>query len=318
MSNKLQLQIEVEQKLILDTSEEDAEKPVKLGNRRVTGKEQYYTPLETAERIITEVSNLLPNFSDRAFLEPAGGTGNFITAAQQAGITKIVSFDIEPHHQLISQGNFLEQSLNLQGAICVTNPPFGRCNSLSIPFFNHAAKYSDLIVFIVPRSWRKWSVQNKLDRNFHLVRDDDLDINYVDVNGEHGYKKNNLRTCIQYWQRFSDNLRPIYAVQDLGIIEKSNHAEADVSLTIFGYSCGTVKTEFPRKKNTTQMFLKLKHEKALEALQNVDFSKFFNHTAYTQALSIKEINYLLNEYIFGDPMMINSVDGFHLFEIDPM
>jgi hypothetical protein len=99
----------------------------------------------------------------------------------------------------------------------------------------------------------------------------------------------------------------------MGIITKCKYDEADVSLTIFGYGCGTVKTEFARKPNTTQMFLKLNHPKALEALQNVDFSKFFNHTAYTEALSIVEINYLLNEYIFGEPMM-KSEDSHKLFD----
>ena len=62
------------------------------------------------------------------------------------------------------------------------------------------------------------------------------------------------------------------------------------------------------------MFLKLKHPKALEALEAVDFSRFFNHTAYTEALSIKEINYLLNEYIFGDPRMIDSKIDDNLFD----
>ena len=64
------------------------------------------------------------------------------------------------------------------------------------------------------------------------------------------------------------------------------------------------------------MFLKLNHPKALEALENVDFSRFFNHTAYTEALSIKEINFLLNEYIFGDPKMIEPDPASELFEED--
>lgn len=280
------------------------EKPRKLGNRRVTGKEQYYTPTDTAVSIMDGIRELMPDFKKRIFLEPAGGTGSFITAAKYIGFKQIVSYDIEPLHQDVILGNFLEQTLEITGAITATNPPFGRCNSLSIPFFNHAAKYSDLIVFIVPRSWRKWSVQNKLNRNFHLVRDDDLTINYVDALGEHNYQKNNLRTCIQYWKRNDDEVRPLYGVKDMGFISKCSFEDADVALTIFGYSCGTVKTEFPRKKNTTQMYLKLNHPKALEALENVNFSKFFNHTAYTEALSIKEINYLLNEFILGDPMMI--------------
>lgn len=295
--------------LLLDfESEDDAPSgPVKLGNTRVTGKEQYYTPPKTADEILSVLKELIPEIDSRIFLEPAGGTGSFIEAAKRVGIKDIVSYDIEPHHPLVKAGDFLSQSLNISDAITVTNPPFGRNNALSIPFFNHSAKYSEYIVFIVPRSWRKWTVQNKLDRRFMLIRDDDLEINYVDVEGKDNYKKNNLRTCIQYWKRQDDRLRPIYAVKDMGLITKCKFDQADVSLTIFGYGCGTVKTEFPRKPNTTQMFLKLNHPKALEALQKVDFSRFFNHTAYTEALSLVEINYLLNEYIFNDPMMI--VDG---------
>lgn len=287
---------------------ENPDKKVKLGNTRVTGKEQYYTPNETAQEVFKNLLEMVPDLSSRVFIEPAGGTGSFINAAIEVGIKEIISYDIEPHHPKVKAGDFLIQQIEATNAITVTNPPFGRNNSLSIPFFNHSAKTSEYIVFVVPRSWRKWTVQNKLDRRFELVRDDDLTINYVDVNGEHGYKNNNLRTCIQYWKRSDTNLRPIYAVEDMGIISKCKFDEADVSLTIFGYGCGTVKTDFPRKPNTTQMFLKLNHPKALEALQSVDFSKFFNHTAYTEALSIVEINYLLNEYIYGDPKMKTEED----------
>lgn len=282
---------------------ESPDKKVKLGNTRVTGKEQYYTPNDTAQEVFKNLLEIVPNLSSRVFIEPAGGTGSFINAAIEIGINDIVSFDIEPHHPKVMAGDFLVQQIDAIDAITVTNPPFGRNNSLSIPFFNHSARTSEYIVFVVPRSWRKWTVQNKLDRRFELIRDDDLTINYVDVNGESGYKNNNLRTCIQYWKRSDTNLRPIYAVEDMGIITKCKFDEADVSLTIFGYGCGTVKTDFPRKTNTTQMFLKLNHPMALEALQSVNFSRFFNHTAYTEALSIVEINYLLNQYIYGDPKM---------------
>jgi len=30
------------------------------------------------------------------------------------------------------------------------------------------------------------------------------------------------------------------------------------------------------------------------------------NTAYTEALSMPEINYLLNEYVFGDPMITTT------------
>ena len=283
----------------------DVIKPVKLGNTRVTGKEQYYTPPQVAQDILKVVVDLVEDFEQKVFLEPAGGTGTFINEALASGFTKVLSYDIEPHHPLVSKGNFLEKKIPHYNCVTVSNPPFGRNNALSIPFFNKAAEYSDLIVFIVPRSWRKWTVQNKLDRRFTLVREDDLNIDYVDASGEPLSKNKYLRTCVQYWKK-SDVLRDLVYVKDMGIIEKCKYQEADASLTLFGYGCGTVKTEFPKRPNTTQMFLKLKHPRALEALRAVDFSRFFLNTAYTEALSIQEINFLLNEYLFADPMTISQ------------
>jgi hypothetical protein len=251
---------------------------------------------------LRNVKKRIGDLSGQILLEPAGGTGAFIEAAKSFGLTKVISFDIEPHHKKIVLGDFLEQEINKQGLLTVTNPPFGRNNSLSIPFFNKAAQVSDLIVFIVPRSWRKWSVQNRLDQNFHLVRDDDLTINYVDVNGHDAHAKDRLRTCVQYWERKS-KLRPIVKVKDMGIIERTTPELADAAMTLFGYNCGKLNMDFERRKVTTQMYLNFKHPRAKKAIENSDFSKFYMNTAYTEALSLPEINYVLNEYIYGDPMV---------------
>ena len=275
---------------------------VRLGNPRVTGKEQFYTPPDVADRIIRNAKKRVGDLSERILLEPAGGTGAFIDAAKAHGLTKVISFDIEPHHKKILLGDFLEQDISQTGLLTITNPPFGRNNSLSIPFFNKAAQVSDLIIFIVPRSWRKWSVQNRLNQNFHLVRDDDLTINYVDVNGQDAHAKDRLRTCAQYWERKS-KLRPIVKVKDMGIIERTTPELADAALTLFGYNCGNLTTDFERRKITTQMYLKFRHPKAKKAIENSDFSRFYLNTAYTEALSMPEINYVLNEYIYGDPMV---------------
>ena len=275
---------------------------VKLGNTRVTGKEQYYTPLALAHTLVEYVEQVLGPLKNMRVLEPAGGTGSFVEAALARGVKEVISFDIEPLHEAVVKGSFLDQTLSDQGLITISNPPFGRNNSLSIPFFNHAAPVSDAICFIVPRSWRKWSVTNRLDLNFELVFDQDLDIDYVDSTGELISDKSRLATCFQIWKRTSSPRVPV-KIKDMGVVEKVSPELADVSLTIFGYGCGTVKQEFERVPNTTQLFLKLNHPKALEALESVEFSKFYKSTAYTEALSIQEINYLLNEKIFGDPMI---------------
>lgn len=268
----------------------------KLGNRRVTGKEQYYTPRALAEDLVQKVKALIPDFSSRTVLEPAGGTGAFVEAAKTAGVQKVLSLDIEPKHGDVTKANYLNAKLKLQDAVTISNPPFGRNNSLSIPFFNRAAEHSEYIAFIVPRSWRKWSVINRLDRRFHLVLDEDLSIDYVDDTHNLISQKSNLKTCFQVWQRKTD-LREIVKVEDRGYVTKVTPAEADVALTVFGFSCGRVNTEFERKPNTTRMFLKLNHPKALKALQSVNYQRFSKNTAYTEALSFQEINYLLNEQL---------------------
>lgn len=277
----------------------------KLGNTRVTGKEQFYTPSDLAHDLVDYVEQTLGSISGRTILEPAGGTGSFIEAVKSRDAKKVISFDIEPLFDDVLLGDFLDQQITETGLITISNPPFGRNNSLSIPFFNHAAKLSDAICFIVPRSWRKWSVTNRLDLSFELVFDKDLDIDYVDADGDLISEKNRLATCFQIWKR-TDSQRSPVRVKDMSVVEKVSPEFADVSLTVFGYGCGKVREEFERVPNTTQLFLKLNHPGALAALKTVDYSRFFKSTAYTEALSFQEINFLLNEKIFGNPMIEGS------------
>lgn len=274
-------------------------KKPKLGNTRVTGKEQFYTPTDLAERLVEVVAQCVPNFKTRTVLEPAGGTGAFVEAAEKAGAARVLSIDIEPKHARVTKANFLEHELPERDAITISNPPFGRNNSLSIPFFNRAADHSEYICFIVPRSWRKWSVINRLDLRFELIHDEDLQIDYVDETGERIAVKNRLNTCFQIWRR-TNQTRELIRVTDHGFVTKTTPQDADVSLTVFGFNCGKVKTVFERKPNSTQMFLKLNHPEALEALQTADFERFYRNTAYTEALSLQEINYLLNEHLLGN------------------
>jgi predicted RNA methylase len=275
------------------------------GNRRVTGKEQFYTPTDLSLQLTMKVAELIKDFDTRTVIEPAGGTGSFIKAAKSLGAKKVISFDIEPKSDGVVQADFLNAELTVSNAITISNPPFGRNNSLSIPFFNKAAHHSEYIAFIVPRSWRKWSVINRLDRNFHLIHDEELAIDYVDDFGEMLWQKARLNTCFQIWQR-RDVQRELVKVEDHGLISKVKPDQADVALTVFGYGCGKVKTSFDRVPNSTVMFLKVHDKRVIPALNKVDFSRFYKNTAYTEALSLPEIRYLLNEEILGNPGLMKE------------
>ena len=274
----------------------------KLGNRRVSGTEQYYTPKGLADELVKLTLKAIPRATEKSFLEPAGGTGSFIEALNMAGIEAVTSVDKYPMHPGVIQADFLEWETMDTDLLTISNPPFGRNNALSVPFFNRAAKFSSHIAFLVPRSWRKWSVQNRLDTRFHLVLDVDVAVQYEDVLGAKIAKRNDLRTCFQIWEKRLE-LRPVIAVPDNGFIQKSSPDDADLAIRVFGYWCGTVMNDFPRQPNTTLMFLRVLDKSIESALQDLDYERFSINTAYTRALSFQEINFLINERVFGD--------GFH-------
>jgi len=265
----------------------------KLGNRRITGKEQFYTPPTTASWVVERVLELAPEARTKVWLEPSAGSGAFIDALAQVGIDNVLAMDIEPAHPAVRKKDFLTWRPTANDVVSIGNPPFGRNNSLSIPFFNKCAQFSSTIAFIVPRSWRKWSVTNRLSMDFTCIFDEDLSINYVDVFGADVYAKNNLRTCLQVWNR-TEVPRERVRILDNGFVEKVSPQEADIALKVFGYGCGTVLTEFARVPNTTLMFLKVNDGRAVKALRDAPLGKYFNNVAYTEALAFTEVNDALN------------------------
>lgn len=271
----------------------------KLGNRRVTGAEQYYTPADLALSLTSKALNHIPAWQTKTFLEPAGGTGSFITALQTMGVSSILSVDTEPKHPLVDKQNFLELVLSEKNLVTISNPPFGRNNALSVPFFNHAAKHSSHIAFLVPRSWRKWSVINRLDPSFHLVSDEDVSVVYQNELGQNITGHNQLRTCFQVWEK-RPQTRAKIKVPDHGFVSRTSFDKADVAMRVFGYGCGKLYREFPRRPNTTMLYLAVSEPSIIDVLQGLDYERFANRTAYTKALSLQEINFLLNEKLLGD------------------
>lgn len=266
-------------------------------NERKTGKEQYYTKPQDALFLTKKLFEFV-DFSDKKFIEPAGGRGAFVDALISLGVKEgnIFSWDIEPLHPLVRKTqNFLLEDLgDLKNCIAITNPPFGRANSLNVNFFNKLSMHCDCIAFISPRSWRKWSVINKLHQNFHVKLDEDISLDYDYANSEQK-SKGKLNTCFQIWHRQEQKRRHLSA-EDRGYITKTTPAKADVSLTVFGRGCGKWTKDFERIPNTTKMFLVVNEEWVYKALDKIDFSRFYKNTAFVEALSIKEINFLLNEY----------------------
>jgi hypothetical protein len=269
-------------------------------NPRKTGKEQYYTNSDAVEICLDLVQKHF-NLLDLKILEPSGGTGSFIEGLLKRGVQKenILSFDIEPKHDLVQQKDYLKTYLDNE-FLTIGNPPFGRKNSLSKKFFNHSASHSSAICYLVPKSWKKWSVIDCLDKRFHLIDEIDMPKNCFHLpTGEVG-EGGLLQTVFQIWQK-KDVPRKLNTVVESGRIKKITKSsgfpdKVNFEITVFGWGCGKTKriTSTP-EYNSTKIYLHVKDEQTMELLESLDYSRFYKNVSTVWSLSIQEINFLLNE-----------------------
>ena len=136
--------------------------------------DQFFTKPELALKCVNEIEDILSirlNEFD-LIVEPSAGNGAFVDAISSLidNESKLIYMDIDSKDKKFRH-DFLKYDLQKGDKKCITigNPPFGKNSSIAIQFFNKAAKYSDVIAFILPRTFCKVSVQNKLDQNFFQV-----------------------------------------------------------------------------------------------------------------------------------------------------
>lgn len=105
-------------------------------------------------------------------LEPSAGKGAFYKLLPN---DKRIGLDIVPKYKGIKKCDFFKYKYKANKKyLVIGNPPFGKNSSLAVSFFNHSAKFADIIAFIVPRTFKRVSIQNQLNLNFHLIYNDDL------------------------------------------------------------------------------------------------------------------------------------------------
>jgi hypothetical protein len=160
--------------------------------------DQYYTKSSVAKWCFNKLLNDLPSLASKHFIEPSAGNGEFYSLLPKHQRTGI---DIQPMAEGIKQANFLEWRAPLSDKskyAIIGNPPFGHRSGMAIDFFNHSAEIADTIAFIAPRQFQKYSVHSKLNKDFRLIADYELEENsfYTPAN-----KDFYARCVFQIWTR---------------------------------------------------------------------------------------------------------------------
>lgn len=212
--------------------------------------DQFYTKPEISEKCMNILKNKINLDEYDIMFEPSGGTGSFFNLFDK---TKRVGIDLEPKCENIKQMNLFEyKPIENKKYITIGNPPFGRVCSTAIKFFNYCAEFSDIIAFIIPRTFKRVSVQNRIDKYFHLVYNEDLPIipccfePYM-----------NAKCCFQIWIKKKEQRKKIiykttcddFEFIKLGSLDDKNQPTvplgSDFALKAYGSNCG--KIEFDTK-----------------------------------------------------------------------
>lgn len=203
--------------------------------------DKFYTKQDVIIKLFSESSDIFKhiNFQDyECILEPSAGSGNFSNFLTRYG--NVIAVDIEPENRDILKKDFLKENIELPGnTIVVGNPPFGKQCSLAVKFFNRAASYHNVsvIAFILPRSFKKLSIQKRLDRYFSLQTTIDLDPDSFLLDGQ----IYDVPSVFQIWKRTNEQ-RPKLGKQILlndGVrFTTKNFCDRTVAIRRIGVNAG--------------------------------------------------------------------------------
>jgi hypothetical protein len=249
--------------------------------------DQFFTRPAVAKQFADWVKS--HNLPTSRVIEPAAG--NMDLARYFPGIEM---FDLDPKSPDIKQQDFFTADHKPQaGFLTVMNPPFGRGSDLAIRFFNKAVEFSDYIAQIVPRTFRRASVQNRLHQNFTLVDEYVLPRNsfYLPAEGpDRGY---DVPAVAQIWKR-TNQLRSVAkpAVTTAGVQYVADPAQADFAFRRKGRSAGQIITQDFAAANPNSFFFV---RGDVTPWTKIDWSQLGNDTLGARSIAKSDIAQALSK-----------------------
>jgi predicted RNA methylase len=178
--------------------------------------EQYYTKEIIAEQLIEKLNKIYPLIIFDKIIEPSAGNGSFLKHLNKYNNNNILAYDIDPKYENIIKKDFLTTSYDTSlNYLVIGNPPFGRQSSLAKKFIKHSCSFASVIAFILPRSFRKESMYNSFDLNYHNVYEENVPNNSFILDN----KEYDVPCLFQVWEYKKGITRNI----SVKIIENKNY-----------------------------------------------------------------------------------------------
>ena len=206
--------------------------------------DQFYTNPTIAQKCWSIVMNKYNLSMFDIILEPSAGEGSFYNLLP---LDKRIGIDIDPKCEGVLQADFLQYEIPSGNILAIGNPPFGKISSLAVKFFNRCAQYCSVIAFIIPRTFKRISLQNQLDDNFHLVYSEDLPLKPCCFT-----PKMDAKCCFQIWEKRQtkrekivlDKMHPDFTFLKYGPIDSNGQPTvpegAHFAMKAYGSNCGEI------------------------------------------------------------------------------
>ena len=271
--------------------------------------DKFYTKPHIAQECIQMVFNRYPWNMWDLVVEPSAGNGSFFH--QLPIVQNKIAMDIAPEHPSIHQQDFLTfvpDNDTHQRILTIGNPPFGKVSSMAIQFFNHASKWSTVIAFIVPRTFRRVSVQNKLNPSFHLVFDYEIPIQPC------AFEPSMMaKCCFQIWEKQEQYPRdkvvypsthPDWDFLKYGPLDERNQptppVNADFAIRAYGGRCGEIRInqlDQLRPKSWHWISSKIDKDTLIERFRVLDYSQSVD-TARQNSIGKRDLVHLYQEHYY--------------------
>jgi len=248
--------------------------------------DQFYTDPEIAKQCLNKLWALyLPSDFD-IIVEPSAGSGSFLAIIP--GVNKL-GLDLDPKCQGIIKKDFFTFECPRGNILTVGNPPFGKNSNLAVAFFNKAATFSTVIAFIVPRTFEKQSLKNKLDLSFVLKTSFVLPKDSFLLSGQ----PYNVPCCFQIWVKSTKPRKIIKTDLTNPLFTFSTKGDCDFAVRRVGGRSGFATVDYSDSSETSNYFLKTIHGNntaaIVDSINNVDFRSVTDSTAGVRSLSKPEL-----------------------------
>ncbi len=227
------------------------------GTTKNKGKKHELDKFYTAPEIAQWCVNKLTLSDYELIIEPSAGNGVFSSYLNQVH-KNVLAFDIHPEAEHIVRQDWFDYQPEENARILVIgNPPFGQQNTLAIRFINHATKFADTIAFILPKSFMKDSVQNKLEKYLHLEQQFILPKNSFILED----KPVDVPAVYQIWKKKNYERRIIpLNVLLTGVTFVKKSQQPDVYIQRIGGNAGRAGLDWQQRSEQSNYFIKIQNK----------------------------------------------------------